>query len=54
MAAKPRAAGVPTESIEYPGATHSFLEAVSMARISERAFSDAARWLERNLRPTED
>jgi acetyl esterase len=29
----------------YAGATHSFLEAVSVARISDRAFADASRWL---------
>lgn len=36
---------VPVESQEYPGATHSFLEAMSIASIADRALSDAANWL---------
>ena len=42
-----RAAGVTVESVIYPGATHSFLEAVSMAAVSNRAFDDEAQWLRR-------
>ena len=45
MATKLRDAGVPTEATVYAGASHSFLEAVSIARVSERAFADSARWL---------
>ena len=33
MAQRLRAAGVPVESIVYPGASHSFLEAVSIAAV---------------------
>ena len=49
MVVRLRAAGVPVESTVYPGTTHSFLEAVSMAAVSDRAFADAARWLRRAL-----
>ncbi len=45
MGDKLRAAGVAAQSVVYPGATHSFLEAVSIARISDRAFAETARWL---------
>lgn len=45
MAEKLRRAGVPSNVAIYAGATHSFLEAVSIAQISDRAFSDASRWL---------
>lgn len=45
MGERLRDAGVPAQTVVYPGATHSFLEAVSIARISNRAFDDAARWL---------
>ena len=45
MGNKLRAAGVPAQSVIYPGATHSFLEAVSMAKVSARAFADTSRWL---------
>jgi len=38
-------AGVPAEMITYKGATHSFLEAVSVAQVSRQAFADASRWL---------
>jgi acetyl esterase len=43
-------AGVLAQSVVYPGATHSFLEAVSIARVSDRAFDDASRWLADMLR----
>jgi acetyl esterase len=45
MAERLSAAGVATQTLHYPGATHSFLEAVSMAEISKRAFDDMAHWL---------
>jgi acetyl esterase len=45
MADRLRAAGVEVESVVYPGATHSFLEAVSIARVSDRALADASGWL---------
>lgn len=45
MAERLRAAGVPVEAVLYPGATHSFLEAVSISRLSDRALDEAAEWL---------
>lgn len=45
FAAKLRAAGVPAELVEYAGATHSFLEAVSIAEVADRAIADGAAWL---------
>lgn len=44
-----RAAGVETEAVVYPGATHSFLEAVSIARVAERALQEGSAWLQRKL-----
>lgn len=49
MAGRLRDSGVPVEAVEYEGATHSFLEAVSVAGVSERALADTARWLRGNL-----
>jgi acetyl esterase len=43
--ARLRAAGVTVEAREYAGATHSFLEAVSIADIAARALADGAQWL---------
>lgn len=45
MAALLRDAGVAMEFRLYAGATHSFLEAVSIAPLAGRAFSEAAAWL---------
>ena len=45
MAERLRQAGVSTQALVYSGASHSFLEAVSIAEISNRALDDAARWL---------
>ena len=45
----PRAAGVETEAVVYPGATHSFLEAVSIARVAERALQEGSAWLQSKL-----
>jgi acetyl esterase len=45
MGERLRGAGVAAQSVVYPGATHSFLEAVSVAKSANRAFDDAARWL---------
>ena len=45
MVEKLRRAGVRSHVAIYAGATHSFLEAVSIARISDRAFAEASRWL---------
>jgi acetyl esterase len=44
-----RAAGVAADLIEYPGATHSFLEAVSIAAVAGRALADCAAWLRARL-----
>ena len=45
MAERLRLAGVPVEAKVYPGTVHSFLEAVSIAEVSRRAFTDASDWL---------
>lgn len=50
MGEKLRRAGVAAQSVVYPGATHSFLEAVSIASIANRAFDEASRWLSDMLR----
>ncbi|MBS0583625.1 MAG: alpha/beta hydrolase fold domain-containing protein [Proteobacteria bacterium] len=47
FAAKLRAAGVPADLVEYAGATHSFLEAVSISELADRAIADGAAWLSR-------
>jgi acetyl esterase len=53
MAARLAAAQVPCEVHFYQGATHSFLEAVSIAPLAERALADAARWLRERLTMSE-
>ncbi len=50
MAQRLRQAGNRAQLVVYPGATHSFLEAVSIARIADRAFDEASRWLKDMLR----
>lgn len=45
LAAKLQRAGVAAEARVYPGATHSFLEAASVARVSRQALADSADWL---------
>lgn len=42
-----KAAGVPVEAHLYRGTVHSFLEAVSIADVSVKAFADTAAWLKR-------
>jgi acetyl esterase len=49
MAERCRAAQVPCEEHVYAGATHSFLEAVSIAPLADAALSDASRWLRAQL-----
>lgn len=49
MAARMASAGVPTEVHVYEGATHSFLEAVSIAPLADRALDTAAHWLRGRL-----
>jgi acetyl esterase len=43
------AAGNSVESRLYRGATHSFLEAVSISAIAERAFAESSAWLRARL-----
>ena len=38
-------AGVPTRAVNYRGATHSFLEAVSIAPLAGRALDEQAAWI---------
>ncbi|HEY3056034.1 MAG TPA: alpha/beta hydrolase fold domain-containing protein [Thermoanaerobaculia bacterium] len=45
LADRLEAAGVAVELEMYRGAVHSFLEAVSIAPLAERAFDDTASWL---------
>jgi len=47
MARKLAAAGVPTEAATYAGATHSFLEAMSISPLASRALDDQAAWIAR-------
>ncbi|MSQ97845.1 MAG: alpha/beta hydrolase [Xanthomonadales bacterium] len=49
MAAKLTKVGVMVEAVVYPGTTHSFLEAVSIARISDRALAETSGWLGNSL-----
>ncbi|HWG69732.1 MAG TPA: alpha/beta hydrolase fold domain-containing protein [Steroidobacteraceae bacterium] len=49
MAQRLAAAGVPIEEHIYEGATHSFLEAVSISALADRALDAAARWLNGRL-----
>ena len=48
MADRLERAGVDVTSVAYAGATHSFLEAVSVAQVARRAIEDGARWI-RNI-----
>lgn len=47
MAEKLSAASVPVEAVTYAGATHSFLEAMSIAPLASRALDDQATWIEK-------
>lgn len=49
MARLLEAAGVPVELRIYEGASHSFLEAVSIAPLAERALAESAAWLSTTL-----
>lgn len=50
MAARLKEAGVTVEPRVYVGATHSFLEAVAIARVSNLALDDASEWLKPRLK----
>jgi acetyl esterase len=45
LAARLRAAKVPVALLRYPGAVHSFLEAVSFSETAERALAQSGDWL---------
>lgn len=49
MAERMKSAGVDTTSVVYAGATHSFLEAMSVADVARRAIRDGAEWVKRVL-----
>jgi acetyl esterase len=49
MAERMKAAGVDVTSVVYPGATHSFLEAMSISSVARRAIEDGARWVRNKL-----
>ncbi|MGQ0835407.1 MAG: alpha/beta hydrolase fold domain-containing protein [Gammaproteobacteria bacterium] len=49
MADRLREAGVPVHQQVYAGATHSFLEAVSVSDLASRALEDGAAWLHERL-----
>jgi len=40
-----KASGIATRTIIYAGASHSFLEAISISKVAIQAFDDAAEWL---------
>lgn len=42
-------AGVATEARLYPGATHSFLEAVSISDLADRALEESSAWLKQRI-----
>lgn len=49
MAAALREAGVAVDAREYAGATHSFLEAMSVSDLANRAIDETSQWLRRVL-----
>lgn len=49
MARRLRDHGVPAHSVVYPGASHSFIEAMSIAAVSNQALADASVWLRQVL-----
>jgi len=49
MARRLQEYGVPARSIVYPGASHSFIEAMSIAAVSNQALADASGWLRQVL-----
>jgi acetyl esterase len=51
MAQRLRTAGVDVTSRLYAGATHSFLEAVCISQLADRALAESATWLRTMLDP---
>lgn len=51
LAEKLKEAGVKVTTSFYEGASHSFLEAMSISALSNRAIDDTARWLRDTLEP---
>lgn len=51
MVRRLREAGNVCDSTVYEGATHSFLEAVSISALADRALADGGAWLRRTLEP---
>ncbi|HRP86979.1 MAG TPA: alpha/beta hydrolase fold domain-containing protein, partial [Gammaproteobacteria bacterium] len=49
MAAALHDAGVPVQARTYAGTTHSFLEAMSISDLADRALDEASDWLRRTL-----
>ena len=49
MARRLKVAGVPAHCVVYPGASHSFIEAMSIAGVSNQALADASEWLKQVL-----
>ena len=49
MARRLEAAGARARSVVYPGASHSFIEAMSIAAVSNQALADASGWLRHTL-----
>jgi acetyl esterase len=49
VAARLAAAGVAVDFREYAGATHSFLEAVSISPLADRALAETSEWLSRQI-----
>jgi acetyl esterase len=52
MAGRALACGVDVRATLYPGTTHSFLEAMSIAAVARRAIAEPSAWLRRILSPT--
>jgi len=51
LAGRLRQGGVDVTPVVYPGTTHSFLEAVSIAQVSDRGLAEASAWLSGVLHP---
>jgi len=45
LASRLEHAGVPVKAVVYPGTTHSFLEAISIAAVADRALAESSTWL---------